>query len=69
VLTVKSDSGLSHDKFMELNLICHKHCNVGVIINCDLLFNWVSVYLYLVTANKILTNFKKKWSAFNHLFW
>jgi hypothetical protein len=23
-----------------------------------LLFNWVGIYLYLVTANKILTNFK-----------
>jgi hypothetical protein len=22
------------------------------------LFNWVGIYLYLVTANKILTNFK-----------
>jgi hypothetical protein len=34
------------------------HCIVGVIINCDLLFNWVGIYLYLATANKILTNFK-----------
>jgi hypothetical protein len=34
------------------------HCIVGVIINCDLLFKWVGIYLYLVTANKILTNFK-----------
>jgi hypothetical protein len=55
---VKSDSGLSHDYFMELNLICHMHCIVGVIINCDLLFNWVGIYLYLVTANKILTKYK-----------
>jgi hypothetical protein len=31
---------------------------VGVIINCDLLFIWVGIHLYLVTANKILTNFK-----------
>jgi hypothetical protein len=31
---------------------------VGVIINFDLLFIWVGIYLYLVTANKILTNFK-----------
>jgi hypothetical protein len=29
---------------------------VGVIINCDLLFNWIGIYLYIVTANKILTN-------------
>ena len=34
------------------------HCTVGVIINCDLLLNWVDIYLYLVTANKILTNSK-----------
>jgi hypothetical protein len=45
---------------MELNLICHLHCIVGVIINCDLLFIWVGIYLYLVTANKTLTNFKSK---------
>jgi hypothetical protein len=31
---------------------------VGVVINLHLLFNWVGIYLYLVTANKILTNFK-----------
>jgi hypothetical protein len=43
---------------MELNLICHMNCIVGVIINCDLLFVWVGIYLYIVTANKILTNFK-----------
>jgi hypothetical protein len=43
---------------MELNLIYHMHCIVDVIINCDLLFNWVGIYLYLVTANKPLTNFK-----------
>jgi hypothetical protein len=34
------------------------HCIVGVIINCDLLFNWVDIYLYLGTAYKTLTNFK-----------
>jgi hypothetical protein len=43
---------------MELNSICHMHCIVGVIINCDLLFICVGIYLYLVTANKTLTNFK-----------
>jgi hypothetical protein len=43
---------------MELNLICHMHCNVGVIINCHLLFIWVGIYLYLLTANKFVTNFK-----------
>jgi hypothetical protein len=34
------------------------HCIVGVIINFDLSFIWVGIYLYLVTANKILTNSK-----------
>jgi hypothetical protein len=43
---------------MELNLICHMHCIVGVVINFDLLFIWVGIYLYLVTSNKILTKFK-----------
>jgi hypothetical protein len=43
---------------MELNLIFDLHCIVGFIINFDLLFNWVGIYLYLVTANKTLTNFK-----------
>jgi hypothetical protein len=44
---------------MELNLICHMHCIVGFIINYDLLFNWDGIYLYLVIANKILTNLLK----------
>jgi hypothetical protein len=43
---------------MELNLICHMHCIAGVIINFDLLLIWVGIYLYLITANKILTNYK-----------
>jgi hypothetical protein len=30
---------------MELNLICDMHCIAGVIINCDLLLNWVGIYL------------------------
>jgi hypothetical protein len=34
------------------------HCIVGVIINSDLSFTWVGIYLYLVTADKILTDFK-----------
>jgi hypothetical protein len=34
------------------------HCIVGVVINFVLLLNWVGIYLYLVIANKILTNFK-----------
>jgi hypothetical protein len=33
-------------------------CIVGFIINIDPLFIWVGIYLYLVTANKTLTNFK-----------
>jgi hypothetical protein len=41
------------------------HCIVGFVINTDLLFIWVGIYLYLVTANKILTNFKTMIS-FNH---
>jgi hypothetical protein len=53
---------------MELNLICHLHCIVGVVINYDLLFKWVGIYLHLVTANKILTTLKAMLS-FNHLFW
>jgi hypothetical protein len=43
---------------MELNLICHSHCIVCVVINFDLLLIWVGIYLYLVAANKIFTNFK-----------
>jgi hypothetical protein len=43
---------------MELNSICHLHCIVDFVINFDLLLNWVGIYLYLVTANKILTNSK-----------
>jgi hypothetical protein len=34
------------------------YCIMGFVINCDLLLNWVGIYLYLVIANKILTNFK-----------
>jgi hypothetical protein len=43
---------------MELNSIRHKHCIEGVDISFVLLLNWVGIYLYLVTINKILTNFK-----------
>jgi hypothetical protein len=38
---------------MELNLIYHLYFVVEIIINCDLLLNWVGIHLYLVTANKI----------------
>jgi hypothetical protein len=51
---------------MKLNLICHLHCIVGIIINCDLLFSWVGIHLYLVTANKILTNLLKVMLSLNH---
>jgi hypothetical protein len=34
------------------------HCIVSVVIISVLLLNWVGIYLYLVIANKILTNFK-----------
>jgi hypothetical protein len=34
------------------------HCIVGIVINFDLLLIWVGIYLHLVIANKILTNFK-----------
>jgi hypothetical protein len=34
------------------------HCIAGVLITFVLLLNWVGIYLYLVIANKILTNFK-----------
>jgi hypothetical protein len=51
---------------MELNLICHLHCTVGIIINCDLLFNWVDIHLYLVIVNKILTNLLKAMLSLNY---
>jgi hypothetical protein len=44
---------------MELNSVYHMHCIAGIVINFDLLFIWVGIYLYLVTANKILTNLKQ----------
>jgi hypothetical protein len=34
------------------------HCIVVVVINFDLILIWVDIYLYLVTANKFLTNSK-----------
>jgi hypothetical protein len=34
------------------------HCIVDVVINFDLLLLRFGIYLYLVIANKILTNFK-----------
>jgi hypothetical protein len=43
---------------MELNSICHMNCIEGVVNTFVLLLNWFGIYLYLVIANKILTNFK-----------
>jgi hypothetical protein len=43
---------------MKLNSICHMHCIAVVVITFVRLLNWVGIYLYLVIANKILTNFK-----------
>jgi hypothetical protein len=34
------------------------HCIAVVVITFVILLNWVGIYLYLVTDNKILTNFK-----------
>jgi hypothetical protein len=42
---------------------------VEFIINCDLLFIWDGIYLYLVTANKILSNLLKATLSLNHSFW
>ena len=45
-------------KLWNLNSICHMHCIAGEFVTFVLLLNWVGIYLYLVMANKILTNFK-----------
>jgi hypothetical protein len=34
------------------------HCIMCVVITFVILLNWVGIYLYLVIANKILSNFK-----------
>jgi hypothetical protein len=34
------------------------HCITCVVITFVLLLKWVGIYLYLVIANKFLTNFK-----------
>jgi hypothetical protein len=43
---------------MELNLTYHElHCRITIwYFYIDQVFNWVSIYLYLVIDNKILTN-------------
>jgi hypothetical protein len=45
------------------------HCIVGVIINCDILFNWVGIYLYLVTTTNKLLPTLKAMLGFNHFLW
>jgi hypothetical protein len=45
------------------------HGIVEFIINCDLLFNWDRIHLYLVTANKILNNLLKAMLSLNHSLW
>jgi hypothetical protein len=47
----------------------HLHWIVGFIINCDQLFNWIGIHLYLVIANKFLTNLLKAMLSLNHLSW
>jgi hypothetical protein len=40
--------------------------SIIIIVTYDLLFNWVGIYLYLVIANKILTNLLKAMLSLNH---
>jgi hypothetical protein len=54
---------------MELNLIYHLHCIMRFIQYCDQLFNWVDIYLYLATTNKILTNLLKGTLSRNNFLW
>jgi hypothetical protein len=42
---------------------------VGFIIHYDQLFNWIGIYLYLVIANKFLTNLLKAMLSNNHFPW
>jgi hypothetical protein len=52
-----------------LNSICHLHC-MGLFINFVLLFLLrFGIYLHLVTANKILTNYLKAMLSFNPCCW
>jgi hypothetical protein len=44
------------------------HCIAGDVVTFVLLLNWVAIYLYLVTANKILTTLKGMLSS-NHPLW
>jgi hypothetical protein len=42
------------------------HCIEAVVITFVVLLNWVGIYLYLVIANKILTNFKSNAQCWDH---
>jgi hypothetical protein len=48
---------------MELNSICHLHC-MGLFINFVLFLLWFDMFLYLVSANKNLTNLLKAMLSF-----
>jgi hypothetical protein len=41
---------------------------MGFIHHCDQLFNFVGIHLYLVIANRILTNLLKAMLSLNHFF-
>jgi hypothetical protein len=48
-----------------LNLICHLHMHEIILNFVLLLYLRFSIYLHLVTANKILTNYLKAMISFN----
>jgi hypothetical protein len=65
MLTVKSGSNSRmSNNGIKLNMSYALHCEI--YYNCDLLFNWVGIHLYLVIANKILTNLLKEMLSLNH---
>jgi hypothetical protein len=51
---VRTLTWLIYEIKLNLSYALHR----GFIINFDLLFIWDDIYLYLVTANKTLINFK-----------
>jgi hypothetical protein len=48
---------------IKLNLSFALHCEI--YYNCDLLFSWDGIHLYLVIANEILTNLLKAMPSLN----
>jgi hypothetical protein len=54
-------------KLWNLNSICHSHMHGFVINFVLLLYLWFGIYLHLVTANKILTNYLKAMLSFKPL--